>query len=252
MQLSELRELQRLELHGIYKAASCDVLARPPSLRCLRLQHCWAPPPSLSKLTALTALAIRQELIVHVFEDIPEEGFMAEWNQDKLQALADTRAFLASGCTQLRHLAALHLHFTADTLPITALPANLGACLPTLQRFAWTGSSEGLLPAGLTGLQQLVLPEALAQRSVAQLAAAAGLECLALCYPRLSSPEAQGEALHHQAAFAARLLPQLPSLRRLQLPGLSSCSQQRWDELGALLPSVTLSPFDRYQFEQWP
>ena len=241
--------LQRLELHGSYEPASCDVLASLPALRCLLLLRCWAPLPCLPRLTALTALAMRQDGDLHDLQEDPVEVYEQEWQQAKLQAIADTRAFLAGGLTQLHQLAALRL-YVARSLPITALPADLGARLPGLQRLEWVGDGEdGRLPAGLTGLQQLALPAAVALRSAAQLAAAPGLECLTLDNACRSRPR---DKLCSQVAFVAQLLPQLPALRRLRLCRLSSFDCRQLGELRALLPSIELLPSERYQFGQFP
>ncbi|KAL4419944.1 hypothetical protein ABPG75_007042 [Micractinium tetrahymenae] len=224
-QVSTLSALRTLRLDGTFAPTGFEALAGLPSLRCLCMHDCLALPHCLSELASLQELSICQ---VRVLSFQPPQ-------EVQRQAVADSLPFLSEGLAELRRLTSLLLD-VSNTLPISTLPADLGASLPLLRRFAWRGTheDEGALPVGLTSLRAAVLPAAVAGRSLAQLAAAPGLEHLALW----------------DSGFAPvlRVVRQLPSLRRLQ-PSLSGPDLQHVvTAVQGLAPALVVEPFNPRQW----
>ncbi|KAL4419956.1 hypothetical protein ABPG75_007054 [Micractinium tetrahymenae] len=241
-QVSTLSALRALWLNGIFTTCSSDALTGLPSLRCLRMCNCWALPGCLSQLTSLRELTVSQN-----------------WELSGLQltaaaqeAVDDSLPFLSVGVAELRRLTSLLLR-VSDHLSISTLPANLGHDLPLLRRFAWSGKreDEGALPIGMTSLRSAALPSPVAQRSLAQLAAARRLELLALNDSGLYSLHGQpvpGEGRQQQHALAVQAPQQLPSLRRLELTLSRADFQNAAAAVHGLAPALVVEPFDSWQW----
>lgn len=213
VQISTLSVLHTLQLHSPFAAPGFEALTGLPMLRCLRMNDCWALPRCLSQLTSLQELTVSQYPSMNF--DRPS-GFA-------VHAVEDSLPFLSEGIAQLCHLTSLLLH-VSKCVSIATLPANLGVTLPLLRRFGRFGrpDDEGQLPGGMTSLHTARLPVPVAERSMAQLAAAPGLEELALCSFTCQARRRGGfvqrlKKRQQQHAVALLAVQQLPSLRRLEL-----------------------------------
>ncbi|KAL4419955.1 hypothetical protein ABPG75_007053 [Micractinium tetrahymenae] len=207
-ELSALSALHTLHLYGPFATSSFEVLAGLPSLRCLRMHDCLALPRCLSELTRLSELSVCQDLS-HLRQTAAQQ-----------QQADESLPFLSEGVAELCHLTSLQLR-VSDSLSISTLPADLGDSLPLLRRFAWIGKAEdeGQLPSGMAHLRAAALPSAVAERSMARLAAGARLEQLGLYDADFysSGQPPPGERRQQLHALALRVVRQLPSLRRLEL-----------------------------------